>query len=196
MARTSNARQDAIEAAVKLFRSQGYSATGLSQLLEESGAPKGSFYFHFPGGKEQLAQEALRAFGEQVRSRIARRAASVAPGEEAEFVRAMFEATARELEASDYTAGCVAANLSGEMASGNRPIAELASEVILGWVDAIADGVAARFPNRDAARAYAGTVMAALSGLRTMARSQRSTASFTAVAEVLVAALPPGSAQS
>lgn len=33
MARTSNARQDAIEAAVKLFRSQGYSATGLSQLL-------------------------------------------------------------------------------------------------------------------------------------------------------------------
>lgn len=108
----------------------------------------------------------------------------------------MFEATARELEASDYTAGCVAANLSGEMASGNRPIAELASEVILGWVDAIADGVAARFPNRDASRAYAGTVMAALSGLRTMARSQRSTASFTAVAEVLVAALPPGSAQS
>ena len=60
MVRTSNARQDAIEAAVRLFRTQGYSATGLTQLLEESGAPKGSFYFHFPGGKQQLAIEAAK----------------------------------------------------------------------------------------------------------------------------------------
>lgn len=190
MARTTNARQDAIDAAVRLFRSQGYSATGLSQLLEESGAPKGSFYFHFPGGKEQLAQEALQAFGEQVRSRIARRAAATGPGDEAQFVRALFESTAKELQASDYTAGCVAANLAGEMASGNRPIADRVSAVIDGWVDAIADGVSTRFPNREAARAYAGTVMAALSGMRTMARTQRSTASFAAVAEVLVTALP------
>ncbi len=189
MARTSNARQDAIEAAVRLFRSQGYSATGLSQLLEESGAPKGSFYFHFPGGKEQLALEALTVFGEDIRSRIARRAASV-DGDTPAFIRAMFEATAKELEASNYTAGCVASNLGGEMSSGNRPIADAVTAVIQSWVEAIADGVASRFETREAAVAYAATVMASLSGMRTMARAQRSTAMFGSIADVLVNGLP------
>lgn len=190
MARNSNPRQDAIETAVRLFRTQGYSATGLTQLLEASGAPKGSFYFHFPGGKEQLALEALALFGDEIRARIQRRAAT-AQGDEAAFIRAMFLATAKELEDSDYTAGCVASNLGGELSSGNRTIAEAVNAAVQGWVNAIADGIANRFETRDAALAYAATVMATLSGMRTMARAQRSTAMFSAIAEVLIAGLPP-----
>ena len=194
MARTSNARQDAVEAAVRLFRTQGYSATGLTQLLEESGAPKGSFYFHFPGGKEQLALEALTAFGSEVRGRIQRRAAATAPGDEPEFIRGLFAATARELEASDYTAGCVASNLGGELSSGNRTIADAVNGAVQSWVEAIADGVADRFETREAAITYAATVMASLSGMRTMARAQRSTAMFAAIADVLAGSLPPAPA--
>lgn len=190
MAKTSNARQDAVEAAVRLFRTQGYSATGLTQLLEESGAPKGSFYFHFPGGKEQLALEALQVFGSELRGRIQRRAAATSPGDEPAFVRALFEATARELEASDYTAGCVASNLGGELSSGNRTIADAVNGAVQSWVEAIADGVANRFETREAAVTYAATVMASLSGMRTMARAQRSTAMFAAIAEVLINGLP------
>jgi len=190
MVRTSNARQDAIEAAVRLFRTQGYSATGLTQLLEESGAPKGSFYFHFPGGKEQLALEALQVFGAEVRGRIERRASELAQ-DPAAFIHAMFDATARELEKSDYTAGCVASNLGGELSSGNRPIADAVTAVIHSWVEAIADGLQSRFETREAAVAFASTVMASLSGMRTMARAQRSAAMFTAIANVLVAGLPP-----
>ena len=151
MARTSNVRQDAVDTAVRLFRTQGYSATGLTQLLEESGAPKGSFYFHFPGGKEQLALEALQLFGDNLRERIRRRAATYHSGEEAAFVRALFEATANELESSDFTAGCVASNLGGELSSGNRTIADAVTDAVRGWIEAIADGVETRFPDREAA---------------------------------------------
>ena len=49
-----------LKKAADLFQRQGFHATGLKQILEESGAPRGSLYFHFPGGKEQLAVEALR----------------------------------------------------------------------------------------------------------------------------------------
>lgn len=195
MAKTSNARQDAVEAAVRLFRIQGYSATGLTQLLEESGAPKGSFYFHFPGGKEQLALEALQVFGSELRGRIQRRATATAPGDEPEFIRGLFAATARELEASDYTAGCVASNLGGELSSGNRTIADAVTAVVMSWVEAIADGVANRFETRAAATTYAATVMASLSGMRTMARAQRSTAMFAAIADVLITGLPPASSK-
>eukprot|EP00611_Tribonema_gayanum_P016328 TRINITY_DN28455_c0_g1_i1.p2 TRINITY_DN28455_c0_g1~~TRINITY_DN28455_c0_g1_i1.p2 ORF type:complete len:109 (-),score=17.40 TRINITY_DN28455_c0_g1_i1:62-388(-) len=102
----------------------------------------------------------------------------------------MFEARAKELETSDYTAGCVASNLGSEMSSGNRPIADAVTAVVKGWVEAITDGVASRFETREAAFAYASTVMAALSGVRTMARAQRSTAMFGAIAEVLINGLP------
>ena len=55
----TDARARAIATAERLFRIQGYTATGLTQILEESGAPKGSFYFHFPRGKTQLAEDAI-----------------------------------------------------------------------------------------------------------------------------------------
>jgi len=58
-AKTADSRARAIETAAELFQRQGYAATGLSQIIEESGSPKGSFYFNFPGGKQQLAEAAL-----------------------------------------------------------------------------------------------------------------------------------------
>src|SRR6516162_3761363 len=53
-------RSRLLEATSKLFRSQGFHATGLDEVLRKSGAPKGSLYHYFPGGKDQLAIEALQ----------------------------------------------------------------------------------------------------------------------------------------
>lgn len=48
-----------IETASHLFKTQGYHATGLNQITQESGAPKGSLYYYFPNGKEELASVAV-----------------------------------------------------------------------------------------------------------------------------------------
>ena len=53
-------RELIIQAATELFEEQGYHATGLAQILERSQAPKGSLYYYFPGGKQQLAVETIR----------------------------------------------------------------------------------------------------------------------------------------
>ena len=50
-----------LTAASSLFRARGYEGIGIAELLEKSGAPRGSLYFHFPGGKEQMANEVLAA---------------------------------------------------------------------------------------------------------------------------------------
>ena len=47
-----------IETAGRLFRQEGYAGVGVARILEESGAPRGSLYHHFPGGKAQIAIEA------------------------------------------------------------------------------------------------------------------------------------------
>jgi TetR/AcrR family transcriptional regulator, lmrAB and yxaGH operons repressor len=51
-------RDQIIQTTCTLLESQGYHATGLNQILKESGAPKGSLYYYFPQGKEELAEEA------------------------------------------------------------------------------------------------------------------------------------------
>ncbi len=52
-------RERLIRAGLGLFQMKGYAATGLTEILERAGAPKGSFYHHFPAGKEALAIAAL-----------------------------------------------------------------------------------------------------------------------------------------
>ncbi|MCT8978453.1 TetR/AcrR family transcriptional regulator [Clostridium sp. CX1] len=65
-----NTREKLIETASKLFETKGYYATGLNEILIESGTPKGSLYYHFPKGKEQLALEAINSAGEKIKSKL------------------------------------------------------------------------------------------------------------------------------
>ena len=60
-----DARQRMIVSAALLIREHGVEATSFSAVLAHSGAPRGSIYHHFPGGKAQLVEEATR-YGAQV----------------------------------------------------------------------------------------------------------------------------------
>src|ERR1700759_5150351 len=99
MPRRSDARERAVAAAERLFRIQGYTATGLSEILKESGAPKGSFYFHFPRGKAQLAEEAIDRY---VVNRIAvlRGISAQTAGDASAFINQLFTAFAAEMVAT------------------------------------------------------------------------------------------------
>ena len=61
-----SSRERLLDSAVDLLQRQGYRGTGLNELLERSGAPRGSLYHYFPGGKEQIGAEAIARAGGQV----------------------------------------------------------------------------------------------------------------------------------
>lgn len=67
----NDARERIINAASDLFQTYGYSAVGLNAIVDASGAPKGSLYYYFPGGKEELALESVRLAGERICQDIA-----------------------------------------------------------------------------------------------------------------------------
>lgn len=71
----SNVKQKIIETASELFQIKGIGATGLSEILQRSGAPKGSLYYYFPGGKEALveaaAENAARIICEKIQEGMA-----------------------------------------------------------------------------------------------------------------------------
>lgn len=66
----TSTREQFIETTCALLEAQGYHGTGLNQIVEESGAPKGSLYYYFPQGKEALAAEAIALAGERLAQRI------------------------------------------------------------------------------------------------------------------------------
>lgn len=183
MGRKTEARTHAIATAERLFRIQGYTATGLIQILAESGAPKGSFYFHFPRGKAQLAEETIDQY---VARRIAvlKAISADTTGSAKNFVQKIFATFAAEMVASDFQFGCLMQNLANELPTLDP---ELTKRVARGFIDST-EVIAAHFrgcgfsPARAASTSAA--LVAALEGARTVARLEQTTAIFEALAEV------------
>lgn len=70
MTKNNNTKEIFINTASALFANKGYHATGISEILKLSRAPKGSLYYYFPQGKEQLADEALQKTSDMICSEI------------------------------------------------------------------------------------------------------------------------------
>lgn len=66
----TNSKEKILLAATKLFQVKGYNATGLNEILKESGAPKGSLYYYFPNGKEELALAAIKLASKSIANRL------------------------------------------------------------------------------------------------------------------------------
>lgn len=64
-------RDQIITATCDLMEAQGFHATGLNEIIQTSGAPRGSLYYYFPDGKEGLAAEAIARTGEAMAQQIA-----------------------------------------------------------------------------------------------------------------------------
>jgi TetR/AcrR family transcriptional regulator, lmrAB and yxaGH operons repressor len=184
MGKLRDSRAKAIEGAERLFRTQGYAATGLTQILEASGAPKGSFYFHFPEGKRQLAREVLDVYGARVLAGI--RALAAKHSEPAGFIRAVGKVMAMEMEATDWTLGCAAQNLAIELAPGDREFADAIAQIFAGWTAVITDAIKSAYPSRAVAERRATAILAALEGAKTLARTSRSAAPFDAVIDLVL----------
>jgi TetR/AcrR family transcriptional regulator, lmrAB and yxaGH operons repressor len=107
MPRKSDSKDRMIAAARRLFREHGYLGTALSDVVTESAAPRGSIYFHFPGGKEELASEvSLLHTGDHI-AHINRAAATTNTA--GQLIEAVIGRIRDELIASNYREGCAMA---------------------------------------------------------------------------------------
>jgi TetR/AcrR family transcriptional repressor of lmrAB and yxaGH operons len=66
----TDVREKILITMARLIEKQGYHATGLNEIIGESGAPKGSVYYYFPGGKEQIGAEAILESGRIISGRL------------------------------------------------------------------------------------------------------------------------------
>jgi TetR/AcrR family transcriptional repressor of lmrAB and yxaGH operons len=159
-----------VEATAALLRKQGYHATGLSAIIEESGAPRGSLYFYFPEGKDQLAVAAIEEAGAVWRTRVQQ--AVVGAKDIGTAIDAVIDVLAEDLVKSKWENGCPCAPLALEAAS--RPVQAAVKAHYDGMLKMIAAGMEG-FGVPAALAAQAATVaLAAIEGALLLARVERS----------------------
>jgi TetR/AcrR family transcriptional repressor of lmrAB and yxaGH operons len=177
-----------VQSAALLFRRRGIEGTSFSDVLEHSGAPRGSIYHHFPGGKAQLAEEATRYAGEFIAAGLV---AALAEDDAVAAIRAFTSSWLAVLRKADFDEGCpiVAAALEGDRSPDARDAAGVA---FARWEELVAGAIERRGVPTDRARSVAMLVIAATEGAIVVARAQRSTEALQRVAaevEQLVADL-------
>lgn len=172
-------RDRILYAAAELFRRQGYSGTGLKQVVAEARAPFGSLYHHFPGGKDQLAAEVIAtggAFFQQLVTVVYDQG-----GTAEESVRLVFEGAAETLELTDFQDACPIAVIALEVASTSDELRHACAAVFSSWIDALAE--------RLADRSAAVGIIAALEGAFVLSRTLRSREPLLAAGQMAAASV-------
>jgi TetR/AcrR family transcriptional repressor of lmrAB and yxaGH operons len=172
-----------VETTAALLQRQGYHATGLAQIIEESGAPKGSLYFHFPGGKETLAQAALEHSGQQMQAKLGALVAGAAGP--AEAIRAVTTHLADELEASRFQDGCPVATVALEAAAQLPALRAVCSASYARWQALLEAYLVHAGVDRERAGSLANLVLAAVEGALLLSRAHADTTPLRAVGEQL-----------
>lgn len=182
---TTDSREKMIKTAAFLFGERGYAATSFQDVLARSGAPRGSIYHHFPGGKEQLAAEALRWYAGRTRDVMA---AGTADGPTVEAVAGYFAATAAWLKKSDFRGGCPIGSVALDM-SGDEPLREVVAEAFADWRRIVERSLLSEGCDPETARSLAALVIAASEGALMLARTSRDLRDYTAVTAQVLAHL-------
>lgn len=166
-------RERMVTSAALLIRERGAQATAIADVLAHSGAPRGSAYHHFPGGRTQLLCEAVDHAGRFVTDRLAAAESS------RDAVDTLFDDYRNQLHNSAFRAGCpvvAVAVEAGDPASPQHATAVInrAAVAFRGWQEVLvrlltSDGVV-----EDEARDLAAMVLASFEGALVLARASRS----------------------
>ncbi|MBA2543020.1 MAG: TetR/AcrR family transcriptional regulator [Deltaproteobacteria bacterium] len=177
-------RKKLVDATAKLLRKQGYHATGLSEIVEESGAPRGSVYFHFPDGKDELAVAAIVQSGESWRARVETVVADAKDLGTA--ITVIVNMLADDLEASGWENGCPVAAVALESIS--KKVRKAVVAHYTAWQDGVTESMITRFGVPPAIAAQLATVsLAAIEGALLLARVHESREPLVTVGRALQA---------
>ena len=181
MARST--RESILTAAAELMRHKGYAGVGMKDIAQASGAPIGSLYHHFRGGKVQIAREALvnagAAYGLLIPTIVDEYTDLGAA------VDGVFTQAAEDMAATGFANMCPVASVSAEVADTVEELRQTVQEIFDGWIDGGTAYFAARGLDGPRARDITLALISALEGGFLLARALRSTEPLLAAGRTL-----------
>jgi AcrR family transcriptional regulator len=182
----SDSRANMVRSAASLIRSRGVSATSLTDVLADSGAPRGSIYHHFPDGKAQLAEDAIRWTSERLLAHL--RAGT--PSGPSEVLERFIDVWRRTVVASAGTAGCVVAGVAIDTVPEETHVMEVVRATFRSWAAMLAEQLEAAGVPSQRAKPIAMATLAGMEGALILCRAEGNVKPLDAVAEELMRLLP------
>ena len=183
MKKSTKNREQLARTAMRLFRRKGYASTGLQEILDVSGVPKGSLYYYFPDGKEALAEAAVLMAGELGIETIQTLAAR--HRKPRTFVRAWCRQYASWMEESGFTSGSPIATTVLETVPQSERLLAASQRVLDRQIEAIANVFLADGMKRTEAKLTAQTLISALEGSLILSRIRQSKDPILNVAKLI-----------
>jgi TetR/AcrR family transcriptional regulator, lmrAB and yxaGH operons repressor len=175
-AMAQNTRERMIAAALRLLATRGLQGASLAEVLDLAEAPRGSFYHHFPGGKDELIASAIAQAGGRSLTVLAG-----LDGEPPAVIAERFFASWRDLLIrSQFRAGCSV--LAVTIAADSPELIERSASVFDAWQERLADLFAQGGLPRNLAEAHATTLIAVSEGAVVMSRAKAGIEPFDTVA--------------
>jgi len=158
----TNTRDQILETTCDLLENQGFHATGLNEIVRESGAPKGSIYYYFPEGKEEIISESVAYAGQRVAERIQAHLAGTE--DPAQAVQSFVETIAHHVEASGFRAGGPLTIVASESATTSERINQSCQEAYTQLRNAFAEKLTRAGIESENAASLAWMITSAIEG--------------------------------
>jgi AcrR family transcriptional regulator len=183
----STSRASMIRSAAALFGTRGLSGTSFSDVLADSGAPRGSIYHHFPGGKKQLAGDAIGWTSDQILAHLRACPADTPAGVLAWFI----DLWRQSVLASGGSSGCPVAGIAIDTGATADGLIDAAGAAFSSWTTLLAGQLRAAGVPAQRAGPIATAALAAMEGALILCRAERSSQPLEVTARELMNLLPP-----
>lgn len=176
-----------IDTVAKLLETQGYHATGLNQIVKESGAPRGSLYYYFPDGKEQLAAEAVADRGRGITQNMREQMARI--DDPAEAIYQLMLSIAASVDAAKCGGGAPLANVALEASAKSERLREACRVAYQHMQQVVEQKLLTADYAPERAKRLSTTVVAAIDGGIILSRAEKSAEPLRQVAKEIKALL-------
>ncbi|GAA3474481.1 TetR/AcrR family transcriptional regulator [Nonomuraea roseola] len=178
-------RERMVFGAAQLIRRDGVTATGMRDVAAHAQAPRGSLQHYFPGGKEQLVNEAVAWAGAYAGKRVARFLGELSEPSPSGLFAAMVRQWTDEFEKAGFVAGCPVAAATVDCADSSDSVRAAAAAAFAHWSSAVAQALEGMGVPGPRAGSLATLMISSLEGAILMARTERDVRALTTVAREL-----------
>ena len=175
-------RERMVFSAAQLIRRDGVASTGMREVAAHAEAPRGSLQHYFPGGKEQLVNEALGWAGRYAGNRVARFLAALPEPTPSGLFAGMVRQWTDEYESAGFAGGCPVAAATVDCAEAVPSTREAAAAAFATWTGPVARALVDMGVPEERAGALATLMISTLEGAILMARAEQDVRALTTVA--------------
>ena len=172
-------RERMVFSAAQLIRREGVTATGVRDVVEHANAPRGSVQHYFPGGKEQLVNEAVDWAGRYAASRVERFVAAMSRPTPSGLFAAMVRQWTQEYRAEGFGAGCPLAAATVDCAETTESTRQAIADGFTTWRRPVAQALTGMGVPPGKAASLATLMISTLEGAIIIARAERNSRALT-----------------